>query len=109
MPLDTPQPRLESWEAFFAALPYVRADQESGKRRFWDRHSDEQLDATAACAAGQHEGLERGNAWAQQTISALQNSDKRGVLLRILRDMEFDSSEAVGFISELEDHLAQAD
>ena len=108
MPLDTPHssPKLDSWESFFAALPFVRTDQKSGKRQFWNRQARQQLDATAPCKAGQHDGLERGNAWAEQTVAALRHSDKRGVLLRILREMEFESAEAVGFISELEDQLA---
>lgn len=108
MPLDTSHPRLETWEAFFATLPYVRADQSTGKRQFWSRHDHELLDATAACEKGEHEGLERGSAWAEQTIDALQNSEKRGVLLRILRDMEFESAEAIGFINALEDSLARS-
>jgi len=52
--------------------------------------------------------LERGSAWAEQTIDALRYSEKRGVLLRILRDMEFGSAEAIGFINELEDRLARS-
>jgi hypothetical protein len=107
MPLDTTHPRLETWEAFFATLPYVHADQSTGKRQFWSRYDHALLDATAACETGQHDGLERGSAWAEQTIDALQNSEKRGVLLRILRDMEFESAEAIGFINALEDSLAR--
>jgi len=108
MPLDTSHPKLETWEAFFAALPYVREDKSTGKRQFWNQHDHELLDATASCDQGQHAGLERGSAWAEQTIDALRYSEKRGVLLRILRDMEFGSAEAIGFINELEDRLARS-
>lgn len=105
MPLDTPQLRLETWEAFFGVLPFVRVDRQTGRRQFWAHHSPGHLDATVACSGGQHEGLQRGTDWAVQTVTALRMSDKRGVLLRILREMEFDSAEAVGFIGEIEEML----
>ncbi|MAW52640.1 MAG: hypothetical protein CME01_07420 [Geminicoccus sp.] len=107
MPLDAPRQQLETWEAFFALLPFVRSDHSTGKRHFWTQNSPSQLDATAPCIEGQHEGLQRGCDWAEQTVHALRTSEKRGVLLRILRDMEFESAEAVGFISEIEEWLAQ--
>ena len=95
-----------SWDTFFAALPFVAHDVANGKRYFWCRKEETSWDVTADCPAGQHEGIERGSAWALQMIAALEASDRRGVLLRILRDMEFGSAEAVGFIGELEDQLA---
>ena len=86
MPLDAPRQQLETWEAFFALLPFVRSDHSTGKRHFWTQKSSTQLDATAPCIEGQHEGLQRGCDWAEQTVHALRTSEKRGVLLRILRD-----------------------
>ena len=107
MPLDRTLPRLDTWEAFFSALPFIAADPAAGRRRFWPRGANRPMDATDACSGGQHSGLQRGAAWASSTVAALRGSDKRGVLLRILRDMEFESAEAIGFISELEELLVQ--
>ena len=107
MPLDRALPRLDTWETFFSALPFVADDPGVGRRRFWPQRQNQPLDTTESCTGGHHDGLQRGAAWANGTVAALRGSDKRGVLLRILRDMEFDSAEAIGFISELEDLLVQ--
>ena len=97
-----------SWDAFFESLPFVGPAGSQGRRRFWHDQPGAVLDLTEATPSGTNSGLERGIAWAEQTGTALAASYRRGVLLRILRDMEFESAEAVGFVSQLEEALVAA-
>ena len=109
MPFDQAHtPDTGSWDAFFESLPFVTDAEAQGRRRFWKDTQTAILDLTEATSNGQHTGLERGAAWADQTGAALAKSYRRGVLLRILRDMEFESAEAVGFIGQLEEALVSA-
>ena len=109
MPFDQAHtPATGSWDAFFESLPFVTDAEAKGRRRFWKDTQTAILDLTEATSNGRHKGLERGAEWADQTGAALAKSYRRGVLLRILRDMEFESAEAVGFIGQLEEALVSA-